>query len=301
MAAYMPDGIASYTVNGKTYLVTANEGDAREWGDYCNEAKEKLTTTDGTETNKVRVLDKDLVTVPDESKNYLFGSRGYAIFDAETMELVYSSGNDMESLTAQYLPDYFNCSNDNVALDDRSQKKGPEVESVTLGQVGDATYAFVGLERIGGVMVYDITDPTNPSYVNYINSRDFSEDIAGDVSPEGLCFIPASQGQDALLLSACEVSGTVAVYTLSEGTTQPENPDNPGDTETPDTPVTPDDSDNAGDGQSTDTTQQGTESQIPQEGAVQTGDVAAPIAWTVLAVLAAGGGALLIVKRRKIR
>lgn len=301
MAAYMPDGIASYTVNGKTYLVTANEGDAREWGDYCNEAKEKLTTTDGTETNKVRVLDKNLVAVPDESKNYLFGSRGYAIFDAETMELVYSSGNDMESLTAQYLPDYFNCSNDNVALDDRSQKKGPEVESVTLGQVGDATYAFVGLERIGGVMVYDITDPTNPSYVNYINSRDFSEDIAGDVSPEGLCFIPASQGQDALLLSACEVSGTVAVYTLSEGIAQPENPDNPGDTETPDTPVTPDDSDNAGDGQSTDTTQQGTESQIPQEGAVQTGDVAAPIAWTVLAVLAAGGGALLIVKRRKIR
>ena len=294
VAAYMPDGIASYTVNGKTYLVTANEGDAREWGDYCNEAKEKLTTTDGVETNKVRVLDQDLVAVPDESKNYLFGGRGFTIFDADTMELVYSSANEMEVLTAKYLPDYFNCSNDNVALDDRSQKKGPEVESVTLGQVGDATYAFVGLERIGGVMVYDVTDPANVSYVNYINSRDFSQDIAGDDSPEGLCFIPAAEGRDALLLTACEVSGTVAVYGVSENASVPETPENPGD---PDIPGT--DPEQPTDGQPDGTPGQDAETEIPQEGSVQTGDLASPFAWIALAVLAAGSGTLLVMKRRK--
>ena len=295
VAAYMPDGIASYTVNGKTYLVTANEGDAREWGDYNNEARENLYTTDGTETNKVRVLDKDLVAVPDESKNYLFGGRGYAIFDAETMELVYSSANEVEALTAQYLPDYFNCSNDNVALDDRSQKKGPEVESVTLGQVGDAIYAFVGLERIGGVMVYDITDPANVSYVNYIISRDFSADIAGDVSPEGLCFIPASDGQDALLLTACEVSGTVAVYSLSETAASPETPDEPSD---PETPVDPEQPQRPSDENQTDGPDG---SQIPEEDVVQTGDHVDLFAWIALAVLAMGSGTLLWLKRSKNR
>ena len=67
-------------------------------------------------------------------------------------------------------------------------------------------------------MVYDITDPENSTFVNYINSRDFSEDIAGDDSPEGLCFIPAEDSADgnAYLLAACEVSGTVAAYRLTE-------------------------------------------------------------------------------------
>lgn len=288
VGAYMPDGIACYTVGGKTYLVTANEGDAREWGDYCNEIKEKLTTTDGVETNKVRVLDKELVAVPEESKNYLFGGRGFTIFDADTMELVYSSANQMEALTAGYLPDYFNCSNDNVTLDDRSQKKGPEVESVTLGQVGDAIYAFVGLERIGGVMVYDVTDPANAVYVNYINSRDFSADIAGDDSPEGLCFIPAAQGQDALLLSACEVSGTVAVYRLSETGASSETPQQPQQPE--ENPQQP--------SQEEDQPQQGAE--IPEEGSVQTGEDAAPLAWAGLGALALTGAVLLWRKVRKM-
>lgn len=33
---YMPDGIDQYTVGGKTYLFTANEGDATEWDSKVN-------------------------------------------------------------------------------------------------------------------------------------------------------------------------------------------------------------------------------------------------------------------------
>ncbi len=74
-------------------------------------------------------------------------------------------------------------------------------------------------ERIGGVMVYDITDPAICVFANYINTRDFSADIAGDNSPEGLCFIPAdkSWNGNAYLLAACEVSGTVK-YTMQQQT-----------------------------------------------------------------------------------
>ena len=103
-------------------------------------------------------------------------------------------------------------------MDDRSGKKGPEAESVVVGEVNGNTYAFIGIERIGGVMIYDITNPENSTFVNYINSRDFAEDIAGDVSPEGLSFVPASESLsgNAELLAAHEVSGTVAIYEITE-------------------------------------------------------------------------------------
>ena len=79
------------------------------------------------------------------------------------------------------------------------------------------TYAFIGLERIGGVMVYDISNPANISFVNYINSRDFSDKIVNDVSPEGLCFVSAADSKTGspMLLAACEVSGTLAAYELT--------------------------------------------------------------------------------------
>ena len=66
-------------------------------------------------------------------------------------------------------------------------------------------------------MVYDITDPEKTEFVNYINSRDFSTDIGGDDSPEGIHFISSSDSitGKAQLIVAYEVSGTVGVYDLT--------------------------------------------------------------------------------------
>lgn len=211
---YMPDGISIYEVGGTEYLITANEGDSREWGDYINEVEEKI----GQAGSKVVFFDTSDYDGVDEDKQYLFGGRSFAIYNAATMEQVYESGSDFEIKTAEVLADYFNCSNDDKSMDDRSGKKGPEAESVVVGEVNGNTYAFIGIERIGGVMIYDITNPENSTFVNYINSRDFAEDIAGDVSPEGLSFVSASESlsKNAELLAAHEVSGTVAVYEMTE-------------------------------------------------------------------------------------
>ncbi len=204
VGAYMPDGISLYTTGGQTYLLTANEGDAREWGsgdsEYLNEKKVTLTAADGTEAKKVRVIDPDVTDGLPEEKNVLFGGRSFSIYrvDSNGLTQVYDSANDFEEKTAAYLPGFFNCSNDDNEYDSRSTKKGPEPESVTVGTVNGSTYAFVALERIGGLMMYDITDPANASFVNYINSRDFSE------KPEAT----------PILLAACEVSGTVAAYSV---------------------------------------------------------------------------------------
>ena len=248
----MPDGIAAFTVEGTTYLVTANEGDAREWGDedqgtfYLSEderdfGEEGVTSPTGAITAENSGLEGKVVFFKtedfdglDPEKDYVFGGRSFTVFQAteKGLEEVFTSGDDFEALTAQYVPEYFNASNDNAVLDDRSGKKGPEAESVTVGTVDGKTYAFVALERTGGVMAYDVTDPEAITFVNYVNTRDFGTTVegseeyedgeldkwvtGGDVAPEGLLFLDAasSPNGEPMLLAACEVSGTVAVYQL---------------------------------------------------------------------------------------
>lgn len=234
VGAYMPDGISLYISDGQEYLLTANEGDAREWGsgdmEYVNEIKETLTAVDGTTAKKVRVIDPTVTDGLPDGKNVLYGGRSFSVYriDSNGLTQVYDSSNDFEAKTAEYFPGFFNCSNDDNDYDSRSMKKGPEPESVTVGTVNDRTYAFVALERIGGIMVYDITDPANIFFANYINSRDFAENpgdatpdnpessLQSDIAPEGLCFINAdsSPSGTAILLAACEVSGTVAAYSV---------------------------------------------------------------------------------------
>lgn len=200
---YMPDAIASYKVGEETYLVTANEGDSREWGDYLNEVEKDDIVYFGKE-------DYDI----DQAKDYIFGGRSFSIWSIKEdgIKQVYDSGSSMEKITSEKFPEFFNVSNDNLKLDSRSGKKGPEPEGLTLGKFNGKTLAFVALERIGGIMVYDITDPNKVNFLDYVNTRDFSEDVKGDVAPEGLVFI---EGEKPALGVAYEVSGSVSLFNVN--------------------------------------------------------------------------------------
>lgn len=275
----MPDGISVFEIGGKTYIATANEGDAREWGDFTNEAKTDIEDTNGKIAEKVRTLDHDVTAGLEDGKNYLYGSRSFTIFDADTMEVVYDSANEFESRTASYLAAWFNCSNDDIDIDSRSAKKGIEPEAITVQEVDGRYYAFIALERIGGIMVYDVTDPAGVEYVNYINTRDFSQEIAGDVAPEGLAFIPTGESESGspVLLAACEVSGTVAAYTLSGSAVTPGEPVVPGESALPgDDDATDDGDDGIGD----ETT--GNDQKAEVSDAVKTGDTAEIYLFAVL-------------------
>ena len=219
----MPDAVSLYQVNGTTYLITANEGDSRTWPvdteTDVNEIKSKTSPNGKTFEKKVTWFDASQYDGLESGVDYLFGGRSFSVLRVtETgLEEVYDSGSDFEAITAKHFPDFFNCSNDNIDREDRSGKKGPEPEGTAVGAVNGRTYAFIALERIGGVMIYDVTDPAKAEFVNYINSREFAADIQGDVSPEGLCFVPAAASRTGkpLLLAACEVSSTLAVYELT--------------------------------------------------------------------------------------
>lgn len=264
---YMPDSLSSVNINGKDYIVTANEGDATEWGkedaEFINISKfgdyfedKDLNSTDDTfggmtaEEAKIKFeemkasgnYDKlEVLTDMGDDAIYILGGRSFSIWDADNMKLVYDSGSDFEKITAEVLPEGFNWSNDDNELDKRSSKKGPEPEDIKIGRVGEKIYAFIGLERIGGVMTYDITSPSESKYANYINTRDFSDKIMGDVSPEGLEFVSSEKSSTGkpLILVGNEVSGTVSILQL--GVDKVEESQEPETSEHPESSVKPED------------------------------------------------------------
>ena len=71
-------------------------------------------------------------------------------------------------------------------------------------------------------MVWDITSPHGPRFVQYLDNRDFAGSppagTAGDLGPEGLHFIAKKDSPiDAPLLAvANEISGTTTLYRIDD-------------------------------------------------------------------------------------
>ncbi|CRI65035.1 Alkaline phosphatase-like protein [Thiocapsa sp. KS1] len=234
LGMYLPDAIASYEHRGRTYIVSANEGDARDYDGFGEEARVKDLALDPSVFPDADALQEDenlgrlTVTTTGgvdpvtgmQEQLYAFGGRSFSIWSAE-LEQVYDSGADFERITADAYPEFFNSDHEENKLDNRSDNKGPEPEGVTVAKLWGRTYAFVGLERIGGVMVYDITDPFAPTFVQYLNNRDFGAEPgtpeAGDLGAEGLTVIEASKSPIRgvpLLVVANEVSGTTTLFRI---------------------------------------------------------------------------------------
>jgi len=232
---YLPDAIASYQIDGKTYLITANEGDARaDWPGFNEETRVRTHCDKGLDPAVFPdaanlILDSNLgrlrITANPNGgsagKNaaglctelYSFGARSFTIWDTD-LKRVFDSGDQFEQRTLNLPNALFNTSNDSNTLDSRSASKGPEPEGVVVGQIGRKTFAFVGLERVGGVMVYDVTTPTAPTFVTYLNTR---TGATGDRGPEGLAFVPAAKSRNGkpLLIIGNETSGTTAILQLN--------------------------------------------------------------------------------------
>lgn len=218
LGIYMPDGLASVTINGVDYILTPNEGDAREWADYDDIIEKKIN---GAQKN-VELVNPSEFDGLDENKDYLFGGRSFSIFKADTMELVYDSGSDFGKIIAEKYPDIFNSNHKELGVDGRSNKKGPEPEDIKTLTIGNKTYAFIGLERAGGLMMYDITDPSSSKFVDYLNIRNMKDGAinnGSDLGAEGISVIEAKDSPTGypMILVANEVSGTVSVMYLRDG------------------------------------------------------------------------------------
>jgi len=228
---YQPDAIASFSAGGRTYFVTANEGDSRSNDDFPGFNEEvrvgassyvldptvfpdaaalKLNANLGrlTVTNATGDTDGD----GDFDFIAAFGARSFTIWDSAG-NVVHDSGDALERITAARTPTLFNSGGvpaGSDGFDTRSDNKGPEPEAVVIGQVGGRTYAFIGLERVGDVMVYDVSRPDRPEFIQYINTPQ-------DRGVEGLAFVAAGDSPTGkpLLITAAETSNTVTVFEIT--------------------------------------------------------------------------------------
>ncbi|QUM76203.1 alkaline phosphatase [Moritella sp. 24] len=241
---YQPDTIASYSIDGADFIVTANEGDARDYAGFSEETRAGKLTLDKNHPQFDAIQDKkqlgrlkvttsmgDTDNDGDIDKIYSYGSRSFSIWNAQGKQ-VFDSGKDFERITADRLGINFNNHNTKNKGDTRSDDKGAEPEALALGTINDRQYAFIGLERTSGFMIYDITEPQHAYFIDYIVNRDFTakfeiEDgvitkgnlnTVGDLGPEGMKFIAANKSPNGkpLLLVANEVSGTAVVYQLQQ-------------------------------------------------------------------------------------
>jgi hypothetical protein len=228
---YQPDAITTYQVAGVNYIITANEGDEKEYAGLNERTTVGAATyvLDPTAFPNADVLKKsynlgryrvsnlngDIDNDGDYDEIYALGSRSFSIFNADTKTLVYDSGDDFEqyiSSNPTYSP-IFNANHEDNTRKGRSHTKGPEPEGVTVAKINNKTFAFVSLERVGGVMVYDVTNPNDVKFVDYKNSRSVSA-YTGDHGPETMVFIPSTTSPDGknYVIVANEISGTLTIF-----------------------------------------------------------------------------------------
>ena len=234
-AFYLPDAVANYTAGGTTYIVTANEGDEKDYTGFAERTtvgaasyvldpvifpnagilKESFNMGRFRVTNLNGNLDAD----SDYEQINCLGSRSFSIFNTATKQIVFDSGDDFEMYTAANLPTLFNADHEANTPKGRSNSKGPEPEGVTTAVIGGQTFAFISLERVGGVMVYNVTNPESVTFVDYKNTRSTSA-YAGDHGPEGITYIaPENSPTDSgYILVANEISGTITIFEVDANT-----------------------------------------------------------------------------------
>ena len=250
---YQPDTIASFSWKGANFIVSANEGDAREYffdasdeadciakggldydaKDGCLAYIDESRVEDLTLAANFDYLNNDdndigrlkVTTVKGDKNNdgqyeslYAYGARSFTIWDSNGL-VVFDSGDQIARVTASVHGNAFNNNEDENKGDTRSDDKGAEPEALTLGKVGDRLFAFVGLERMSTIMVFDITNPYDVKFQDYFYNRGLepSADISGDLAPEGMTFVPAAQSatNEALLIVGNEISGSIAVWEIT--------------------------------------------------------------------------------------
>lgn len=235
-AYYIPDAVQNYKIGNTHYIVTANEGDEKDLSGYS----ERTTVGANTYTldpvlfpqasvlkashnlGRFRVSSATGNTDADSDFEEIaaLGARSFSIFNADTQQLVYDSGDRFERYIAAKHPLIFNADNESNGVKNRSRAKGPEPEGVALAAINGQTYAFITLERTGGVMVYNITDPNNPTFTDYKHSRSTSA-YGGDNGPEGITYIApgnTTTGKGYVVV-ANEISGTLSIYEVNSPTT----------------------------------------------------------------------------------
>jgi hypothetical protein len=218
LAYYLPDAIESFELGANTFLITANEGDTRDYDAYGEEERVKDLDLDPIAFPNALDLQKDgnlgRYTVTSSAGDtdgdgdfdvlYGIGGRSFTIWNGRTGVMI----KDYKNLESDLL-----MAKASLYDDGRSDNKGVEPESVEIGQIRGKNIVFVGLERSDAIMVYELNGAAG---LNFLQLLDGIESIGGSGhdAPEGLLFIPEydSPNGRALLIVSSEGDGRITVY-----------------------------------------------------------------------------------------
>jgi len=171
----------------------------------------------------------------DFDRVFCFGGRSVSIWKVSTdgsIEQTWDSGDEIERVISQQMPKAFNMdSMTSPSRDARSTSKGPEPETPIVATINGVRILFCVLERAGGIMSWNISDPSHPKFLAYVNPRDPTVDLdidtdkdgkpdhsleAGDIAPEGILYIAPEQSPSGkpLLVVCNEGSGNVTLYEI---------------------------------------------------------------------------------------
>ena len=156
-------------------------------------------------------------------KLYALGAPVDSRSGAPTASGTGTARRELETITAAALPTAFNSDNAaNASFDTRSDNKGPEPEGVTVGKLFGGLYAFVALERIGGVIVLRGHRPPAPALRRPTSTIATSPPPIrawpATLGPRGCCSIPAEDSPNGqpLLVVSNEISGSTSVLEISK-------------------------------------------------------------------------------------
>ncbi|MCS6855917.1 MAG: alkaline phosphatase, partial [Elioraea sp.] len=184
LGLFQPDAIAVLPLaDGAFAVLAANEGDARDWPGFSEELRVGATAyrldpqrfpnaaalRQNAELGRLVVTNRlgDSDGDGDFDAIYAFGARSISLFHGSGGALLWDSGDELERITALVSPPLFNSEGTPESFDTRSDNKGPEPEALSVAWIGGRRYAVVGLERTGGFLVYDLTDPLRPLLLGY--------------------------------------------------------------------------------------------------------------------------------------
>lgn len=230
---FMPDALAHASISGTEYIFSANEGDAREYTAITEVARLSATPLDASIPDqnilkhnqflgRINVTNASGDTDGDGDIDdiHVFGTRSFSIWNAQTGALVFDSKDLIEQITSHHptLSGLFNASNSAGAAvsKNRSDDKGPEPEGVAIAVINGNHYLFVSLERVGGVMLFNVDVPSTPVYVGYYNNRSAATN-SPDRGAEGIITISKEDsptGKEIVIL-ANEVSSTLSVFEIN--------------------------------------------------------------------------------------
>jgi hypothetical protein len=234
---YNPVGMASLLHNGASYFLTANQGLPRRYMAYDEvDSLKNIPLNPGAFPNRNTLVRDSVLGWLEVSKELgkaqngfihdsavAFGGRSFSVWN-DSAQLIWDSGDDFEQTIAALNAANFNASAvSNTSRKSQSVKQGPQPNSIAIGTVNGNRYAFITLKQMGGFFIYNLNDPTNPVFEQYISDRNFlvpaNDTAAGDLGPEKITFVPAGDSPTgiALLLLSNSVSGSFSVYQVGQG------------------------------------------------------------------------------------